>query len=84
MLLASKSDHCLVDILYRWRTGELDMTPTAVVSNHPRDTYAGLDFGDIPFHLAGKRDGAAERLRGVRRPGHFLRLSARHGPAAPV
>jgi formyltetrahydrofolate deformylase len=50
MLLASKSDHCLVDILYRWRTGELDMVPTAVVSNHPRETYKGLDFGDIPFH----------------------------------
>jgi formyltetrahydrofolate deformylase len=50
MLLASKSDHCLFDILYRWRTGELDMVPTAVVSNHPRETYASLDFGDIPFH----------------------------------
>ena len=50
MLLASKSDHCLVDILYRWRTGELDMVPTAVVSNHPRETYAGIDFGDIAFH----------------------------------
>jgi formyltetrahydrofolate deformylase len=50
MLLASKSDHCLVDILYRWRTGELDMVPTAVVSNHPRETYASLDFGDVPFH----------------------------------
>jgi len=24
--------------------------PTAVVSNHPRETYAGIDFGDIPFH----------------------------------
>ncbi|MFX5914927.1 formyltetrahydrofolate deformylase, partial [Acinetobacter baumannii] len=41
----------LVDILYRWRTGELDMVPTAVVSNHPRETYAGIDFGDIPFHF---------------------------------
>lgn len=51
MLLTSKSDHCLVDILYRWRTGELDMVPTAVVSNHPRETYAGIDFGDIPFHF---------------------------------
>ena len=50
MLLVSKFDHCLVDILYRWRTGELDMVPTAVVSNHPRETYASLDFGDIPFH----------------------------------
>ena len=50
MLLVSKSDHCLVDILYRWRTGELAMIPTAIVSNHPRETYGGLDFGDIPFH----------------------------------
>ena len=50
MLLVSKFDHCLVDILYRWRTGEFAMIPTAIVSNHPRATYAGLDFGDIPFH----------------------------------
>ena len=50
MLLVSKSDHCLVDILYRWRTGELEMIPTAVVSNHPRESYGNLDFGEIPFH----------------------------------
>jgi formyltetrahydrofolate deformylase len=50
MLLVSRSDHCLADILYRWRTGELAMIPTAIVANHPRETYAGLDFGDIPFH----------------------------------
>src|SRR6478609_9707415 len=50
MLLVSKFDHCLADILYRWRTGELAMIPTAIVSNHPRETYAGLDFGEIPFH----------------------------------
>ncbi|WP_024519715.1 formyltetrahydrofolate deformylase [Bradyrhizobium sp. Tv2a-2] len=50
MLLVSKSDHCLVDILYRWRTRELAMVPTAIVSNHPRETYAGLDFASIPFH----------------------------------
>src|SRR6478672_13866164 len=50
MLLVSKSDHCLADILYRWRTGELEMIPIAIVSNHPRDTYASLDFGDMSFH----------------------------------
>jgi formyltetrahydrofolate deformylase len=50
MLLVSKSDHCLADILYRWRTGELEMIPTAIVSNHPRETYSDLDFGGIPFH----------------------------------
>ena len=50
MLLVSKSDHCLTDILYRWRTGELSMDLAAIVSNHPRETYASLDFGGIPFH----------------------------------
>ena len=50
MLLVSKSDHCLADILYRWRTGELEMIPTAIVSNHPRENYSNLDLGEIPFH----------------------------------
>jgi formyltetrahydrofolate deformylase len=50
MLLVSKSDHCLADILYRWRTGELAMIPTAIISNHPRETYGNLDFGEVPFH----------------------------------
>jgi formyltetrahydrofolate deformylase len=26
------------------------MIPTAIVSNHPRETYGALDFGEIPFH----------------------------------
>ena len=40
MILVSKFDHCLADLLYRWRIGELPMEPGAVVSNHPRETYA--------------------------------------------
>jgi formyltetrahydrofolate deformylase len=51
MLLVSRSDHCLVDILYRWRTGELAMDPTAIISNHPRETYSSCDFADIPFYF---------------------------------
>src|ERR1700676_12806 len=51
MLLVSKTDHFLADILYRWRTGELEMIPTAIVSNHPREAYSNLDFGEIPFHF---------------------------------
>ncbi len=50
MILASQSDHCLSDLLYRLRIGELPVTISAIVSNHPRETYAHLDFGDIPFH----------------------------------
>jgi formyltetrahydrofolate deformylase len=50
MLLVSKFDHCLVDLIYRWRTGELAMIPTAIVANHPRDAYGSVELGDIPFH----------------------------------
>src|ERR1700753_3908615 len=50
MLLVSKFDHCLGDILYRWRTGEPAMISTPLLSKHARDAYPGLDFGDIPFH----------------------------------
>src|SRR3974390_1400243 len=50
VLFVSRFDHCLVDLLYRWRSGELPMEPAAVIANYPRDTYARIDFGDIPFH----------------------------------
>lgn len=50
MILASKFDHCLVDLLYRRRIGELPMQVTAVVSNHPAETYAVLDLNGTPFH----------------------------------
>ncbi|EAQ36424.1 formyltetrahydrofolate deformylase [Nitrobacter sp. Nb-311A] len=60
MLLVSKSDHCLVDILYRWRTSELKMIPAAIVSNHPRETFAHLDFDEIPFHYLPVTDKASQ------------------------
>ena len=50
MLLVSRFDHCLTDILYRWRIGELPMEVMAVVSNHPRDSFQHIDFEGIPFH----------------------------------
>jgi formyltetrahydrofolate deformylase len=50
LLLASKFDHCLADLLYRWRIGELEMDHVGIVSNHPRETYAHLDFSGVPFH----------------------------------
>ena len=50
MILTSKFDHCLADLLYRWRIDELAMHVTAVVSNHPRDQIGHVDLGDLPFH----------------------------------
>ncbi len=49
-ILVSKFDHCLVDLLYRWRSGELPMDIVAIIANAPRETYGQLDLGDIPFH----------------------------------
>ena len=50
LIMASKLDHCLVDLLYRWRIGELPMIISGIVSNHPREVYSSIDFADIPFH----------------------------------
>jgi len=50
MLLASRFDHCLVDLLYRWRIGELPVEITGVVSNHPIETYAHVDLAGLDFH----------------------------------
>ena len=50
MILVSKFDHCLEDLLYRVRIGELPMTVSAVVSNHPRETYGTQDFCGAPFY----------------------------------
>ncbi|HET9019764.1 MAG TPA: formyltetrahydrofolate deformylase [Acetobacteraceae bacterium] len=50
MLFASKFDHCLADLLYRWRIGEIPMDMVGIVSNHPREVYAHLDFDGVPFH----------------------------------
>jgi formyltetrahydrofolate deformylase len=49
LLLASKFDHCLADILYRWRIGELPMEIVGVISNHPRETYENLNFTGLRF-----------------------------------
>ncbi len=50
LIMGSKFDHCLADLLYRWRIGELPMEPVAIVSNHPRESIEHTDVGDVPFH----------------------------------
>ena len=52
MILASQQDHCLADLIWRWRQGELPMEITAVVSNHPEGAYPHTDLKGIAFrHL---------------------------------
>ncbi|MBW4705760.1 MULTISPECIES: formyltetrahydrofolate deformylase [unclassified Micromonospora] len=63
-ILASRADHCLVDLLWRWRRGELAADVTLVASNHPvlRDTVTG--FG-VPFHEVPVRPGARDAAEGA-------------------
>ncbi len=49
LILVSKFDHCLEDLIYRQRTGELKMEIAAVVSNHRTLEYLARRH-DIPFH----------------------------------
>ena len=50
LLLVSKFDHCLGDLLYRSRTGDLAMDVVGVVCNHPKEVLNITILGDVPFH----------------------------------
>ena len=50
LIMVSKFDHCLADLLYRKRIGELPMDVVAIASNHPIENFERIHFGDIPFH----------------------------------
>ncbi|TAN47570.1 MAG: formyltetrahydrofolate deformylase [Methylococcaceae bacterium] len=49
LIMVSKFDHCLNDLLYRHSTGELNMDITAVVSNHD-DLRKLAEWHHIPYH----------------------------------
>ncbi|MGA7382230.1 MAG: formyltetrahydrofolate deformylase [Terriglobales bacterium] len=48
VILVSKYDHCLVDLLYRHKSGELACDIPLIISNHP-DNQPIADFYQIPF-----------------------------------
>ncbi len=49
LILVSKADHVLHDLLYRWRTKALPLDIVGIVSNHP-DLKPLADDNNIPFH----------------------------------
>ncbi|WP_322045307.1 formyltetrahydrofolate deformylase [Paraburkholderia sp. J67] len=49
LLLVSKLEHCLNDLLFRWRVGELEMDIAGIVSNHP-DFESIAQQHRLPFH----------------------------------
>jgi formyltetrahydrofolate deformylase len=59
-IMASTEDHCLLDLLWRNRRGELDMSVVMVISNHPDLADQVRPFG-VPFlHVPASRDIRAE------------------------
>ena len=49
VLLVSKQDHCLNDLLHRWRSGELQVDIPCVISNH-EDLRSFVEWHGIPYH----------------------------------
>jgi formyltetrahydrofolate deformylase len=48
-ILASRQGHCLLDLLYRWRSGHLDIDIPCIISNH-EDLRDMAGYYNIPFH----------------------------------
>jgi len=49
LIAVSKLDHCLQDLLFRWRSGVLPVDIVGVISNHP-DLRSLVEWHQIPFH----------------------------------
>ena len=63
LLMVSQHGHCLNDLLYRWKSGQLVVDIPAIVSNHASFASLSQSYG-IPFHhlpLPNGADAAAKR-----------------------
>ncbi|MDM1885647.1 formyltetrahydrofolate deformylase [Mycobacteroides abscessus] len=62
-IMVSRTDHCLLDLLWRNRRGELDMSIAMVISNHPDLADQVRSFG-LPFvHIPATRENRADAER---------------------
>ena len=82
LLMVSKHDHCLHDLLYRWRANELRVDIAGVVSNHPDlESFVagfGLDYVHVPVTAATKPEAEARLLELVADRGVDLVVLARY------
>jgi formyltetrahydrofolate deformylase len=68
LILVSRFDHCMGDLLYRSRIGELNMDPVAIVSNHPAEALNLTLHHGIPYHhLPVTRDTKPQQEAGIRK-----------------
>jgi formyltetrahydrofolate deformylase len=49
MILVSRQEHCLADLLHRWRTGELPFDLRGVISNHEQ-LRSFVEWHGVPYH----------------------------------
>ena len=49
LLMVSQHGHCLNDLLFRWRSGQLEVDIAGIVSNHPDFAALAQSYG-IAFH----------------------------------
>lgn len=67
VILVSRQDHCLSDLLHRWRNGEMDFEVPCVVSNH-EGLRRFVEFHDIPFfHVPVTRETREKAFRELER-----------------
>jgi formyltetrahydrofolate deformylase len=68
-VFVSKEDHCLLELLWQWKAGDLDAEISMVVSNHPdmRELVEsfGIPYHHIPFTAATKEEGERKQLEVV-------------------
>lgn len=50
LIMVSKFDHCLSDLLYRQRIGEMPMEVVAIAGNHPRAALSAALPDGVPYH----------------------------------
>ncbi len=68
VMMVSKFDHCLGDLLYRARIGELPMEVVAILGNHPKEALSISLIGDIPYyHLPITKDTKPQQEAEVKR-----------------
>ena len=81
-IFVSKYEHCLVDLLHRWRIGELACDIPLVISNH-EDCRRIVEFNGIPFHVIpvtrdNKAEAEAEQFRLLEEAGVDFVVLARY------
>ncbi len=82
LIMVSRLDHCLIDLLYRTRNGELPIEISLITSNH-RDAYPlaaaeDVDFLHLPITLQNKEAQEGRLLEEIRRRDIDLVILARY------